>query len=130
MEGWATPIEQPSARRLTAALNQIFGIKTPRKSICGTGIDQASNGRYVIRRKTAAACVFANRFLVWRQIDTIDFIAGDVGVEPFDFRSHILQHAYRLSGNCLQFGIRQIARAWNFPLDYVLGHGYLTKRSW
>jgi hypothetical protein len=25
-----------------------------------------------------AACVFANRFLVWRQVHTIDFIAGDL----------------------------------------------------
>ena len=69
------------------------------------GIDQPPHCRDAIRRKTSAACVFANRFLVWRQVHTINFIAGDVGVKPFDFRPHILQHAYRLSGDCLQFRI-------------------------
>ncbi len=115
-------------RRLTATRNQIFGIETLLKSNRSVGIDQAPHCRDAIRRKTSATCVFANRFLVWRQVHTIDLIAGDVGVQPFDFRSHILQHAYRLSGDCLKFRIRQIACAWDLPLDYVLGHGYLTEQ--
>ena len=62
-------------RRLTATRNQVLGLETLLKSICGAGIDQAPHCRDAIRRKTSAACVFANRFLVRRQVHTINFIA-------------------------------------------------------
>ena len=80
-------------RRLTAMRNQVFGVETLLNSICGAGIDQAPHRRDAIRRKASAACVFANRFLVRRQVHTIDFVARDVAVEPLDLRSHVLQHA-------------------------------------
>jgi hypothetical protein len=106
IEGWAMPVEQAVREDLTATRHPIFRIETLLKSICSAGIDQAPHRRDAIGRKTSTACVFANRFLVRRQVHTIDFIAGDVGVEPFDFRSQFLQHADRLPGDRLQFRIR------------------------
>ena len=52
------------------------------------------------------AIVFERGVLVGREVHTIDLVARDVRVEPFDFRTHLLQHADRLPGDGLNFRVR------------------------
>ena len=100
------PVEQAVQEALDTAQGPVDLRVELLNSIGCAGIDQAAHCRDAIRRKTSAACVFANRFLVGRQVHTIDLVARHVGVEPFDFRSHVFQHADRLLGDGLQFRIR------------------------
>ena len=71
--------------------------------------------------------MFANRLLIRRQVDTIDFVAGDIAVQPLE--SPVPFPSARrptFLATLLQFRIRQIACAGDFPLDHILGHDNLT----
>ena len=59
----------------------------------------------------------------------IKFIASTwhVAVQPLNFRPHPLQDVHRFSGDLLEFRIRQVSCAWDFPFDHILGHVHLAK---
>src|SRR5687767_2798164 len=62
---------------------------------------------------------------VRRNVYAVDFIAGHIAMDPLDTWAHLLEHSARGLRDPLQLLRRQVADAWNLPLDYVLRHTVL-----
>jgi hypothetical protein len=54
-------------------------------------INQAAYCRDPVSREARSAGMLANAVLVWCEVDAVQFILGDVTVEPSDLRPHFLQ---------------------------------------
>ena len=109
MEGWALPVEQAIQEALGPARRAHSS--NWKRRIIQPAVLVSINRRTAEMRlagKPHAARMFANRFFVRRQVDAIDFIAGDVAVQPLDFRAHPLQHVHRFARDFLQLRIRQV----------------------
>ena len=57
----------------------------------GGGIDQPAHGRHTISRNAQTPGVLADTVFVRRQVHTINFVFGDVAVQPLNLRAHFVQ---------------------------------------
>src|SRR5581483_5209884 len=59
---------------------------------------------------------------VRRMIDAVDFVRGDVAVNPLHARAQAAQHPAGFPGDRLEFGRTQLAGASDLSLDDEFGH--------
>src|ERR1700682_5516717 len=64
--------------------------------LCCRGVNHAANCRDAICRKAALPGVLSNHFFIWRDIDAIDLVIGEVSFHPLDLRPEVSQDAARL----------------------------------
>ena len=76
-----------------------------------------------VGREAALLRVFTDQLLVRRDIDTINLVAGDVTLDPLDFRAELIQNSARFPGNSFQLGRRHLSGAGDYTFDDVFGHG-------
>ena len=89
----------------------------------GCWVYQPAHGRRLRLQASAYALgVFLHGGLVWSEVHAVHFVAGDVAVEPLDFRAHFFQDRDRFLRQIAQLRVGQISSSWNFSFDYVLGH--------
>src|ERR1035438_6616309 len=130
LRGWKAgpcPWIRPSSKRLAPAHSPLFELQATDSSTCATRVDHSPHRRDPIGRKSSAAGMFPDCFLVRCQVHAINFIAGDVAVQPLNLRPHSLQYVHRFSGDFLQFLLRKIPRARDFPFYHVFRHRHLTE---
>src|ERR1035441_5010189 len=72
------------------------------------------NLRYPVGWKSAHLGVFTDRFFVRRDVNAIDFVVGDIAVEPLNLRSHFGQHTAGLLRNRSQSFWRELPGAGEF----------------
>ena len=63
-----------------------------------------------------------NAVFIRRQVNAIDFVLGDVTVEPLNLRPHGAQNLQRAQGNLPDLRIRQASGPSYFAFDYKLRH--------
>src|SRR3974377_1433098 len=73
-------------------------------------------------KRGARGGVFADCGFVRSQIDAVDLVAGDVALEPLDFRAHAFEDGQRFAGDFLKLGIGHVAGTGYFSLDNKLRH--------
>jgi hypothetical protein len=76
-----------------------------------------------IGRESALGGMFADELLIGSDIDTVDFVAGDVALNPLNFGTELAQDAAGSLGDGMELLARKVAGTGNFALDDVLGHG-------
>src|SRR6202522_2372240 len=87
-----------------------------------TGIDQATHGGNAISGEAAFFRVLANQRFVGREVNTVQLVAGDVALQPLNFRAQFLQHRDGCSRRVPNFGIRHVSDAGYFSLDDEFRH--------
>src|SRR5213593_1322514 len=63
------------------------------------GVDDCFDFGNAVGREAALLRVFPDQLLVRRYIHTINLIAGDVALDPLDFRPELIQNRTRFLGN-------------------------------
>src|SRR5665213_321216 len=66
--------------------------------------------------------MFANHLLVRRNIDAVNFVAGNVAVHPLDRGPHIAEDAAGFLRDCLKLRGRERSGAVNFAFNDEFGH--------
>jgi hypothetical protein len=75
-----------------------------------------------IRGKAQSAGVLADGALVRSEVDTVDFVARHVTLEPLDLRAHRRENVNRLPGDLSEFGLAQIAGPRDVALNDEFRH--------
>src|SRR5258708_28991261 len=74
--------------------------------------------------------MFPDHFLVGCSIHAVNFVAGDVAVDPLDLRDQLVQHTARFLRNRMQLVLRQFPRAGDFTLNEVFRHSSTSRILW
>src|SRR5215469_1894512 len=115
------PVE--SHERVARGFLFVYALHLGRRRINHTGdLGDTSGG------KSALLGVFPDRCLVLGDVDTIDFVAGDVAFDPLDFGPHAAQDGARLLGNSAQLFGAQRTCIGNLPLNQKFRHR--SSSSW
>jgi len=88
----------------------------------GRGVDEPTHGGNAVGREASALGVFANGGFVGSKIDAIEFVAGDIALQPLNFWTHGPENREGLARGFLQFRIGEISQPRYFPLDHKLRH--------
>src|SRR5579872_1735230 len=83
----------------------------------GCGIDDGLNLGDRIGRESTLSSMLANQLFVGRVVDAVDFVAGDVAMDPLNFGSEFAQDSAGRLGDGLQLIGRHLSSAGNFALD-------------
>src|SRR5580704_4495099 len=62
-------------------------------SLCRSGIDDCLDLGNAVSGEASLAGVFANHFLVGRVVDAVDFVIGNVAMDPLDGGAKVAQNA-------------------------------------
>lgn len=90
----------------------------------GSRIDDRPNLRDAVGGETALLRVLPDSVFIRRDVDAVNFVVGNVAVNPLNLRAHVSQYAARLLGNGLQLLWRQLSHFRNVSLDDELRHAW------
>ncbi|MDX6458083.1 MAG: hypothetical protein QOE55_1780 [Acidobacteriaceae bacterium] len=65
----------------------------------GERVNETADCRDTVGWNTCAARVLPNAVFIRRQVNAIDFVLGDVTVEPLNLRPHSIQSLQRAQGH-------------------------------
>ena len=94
----------------------------PWRLLGGCRVDETSHCGYPISRKATPLRVFSNRRLIRGNVHAVDFVAGNVALQPLNLGPHSLNNRHRPSRDLLKFSVRQITRSRYFSLNQKLRH--------
>ena len=117
--------DRPAQR--PGAADRATGRGAPSTSGVIRRVQQAAHGRDPVDRQADELGVAANRFLVRRDVDAVDLVVGDVGVQPLDLRSERAERFERPRRGLADLLLADIADVGDFPFDDVLRHGPLPR---
>src|SRR6202042_3397758 len=100
-------------RATAASLRRLFG---------GGGVYYGADLRDFVGGKAAGLCVLPYGVFVGSDVDAIDFVVGDIAVQPLDLRPHVAQDAAGCLGDSLQLFRRELAGSGDLSFDDELGH--------
>jgi hypothetical protein len=85
-------------------------------------VDDALYLGYSICREATLLGVLTHHLLVGSDVYTVDFVCGDVALQPLDLWTQVLEDATGGLGNALQLLWCQLPRVWDFTFDKVFWH--------
>src|SRR5262245_59762322 len=86
-------------------------------------IDQPPDRGHTISGNAELARVLVNGRLVWREIDTVDAVVGDVAVKPLNLRSDASQDCQRSHRDVPDLLLGHLSGAGNIALNHEFRHG-------
>ena len=86
-------------------------------------IDETADSGDAISRKPDTFGVFLDRGFVRSEVDAINFVAGDVAMQPLNFRTHVFQNVARtFCETARNSRVGKIPGSWNFAFDDKFWH--------
>ena len=85
-------------------------------------VDQPAHSRNAIGRNPYTPRVLPDDVFVRREIDAVDFIFGDIAVQPLNLRPQLLQGIKRAKRYLSNLGLREASGARNLAFYDVLRH--------
>jgi hypothetical protein len=91
----------------------------------GGWVDDLADSTNAIGRESPLRGVIPYHLLVWSDVDTVDFVGGDIALHPLNLRPQFLQNTAGFLRNSCEFFRAERPGSGDISFNYIFRHGCL-----